>query len=403
MLKELPRASLLTYSLRGENGKPINAGEKNNLEFVATNPEPVNGKDAWVSYLALMVKVGDGQDSLCLEKDLKSIKPSFPSVPPAKKFRSGSKKEVIEQAKKQTGWELIAQFESYAYEKVFPYVLVKGGESISFKIPGVMVSPTSGEAPFLVLEYALDVDKKTISYTGSPSLNGTGRFTKMGAGFFFDYLSTDQPEIEKGSAARLVWSAENVKRYVVHAKEQLDIAPDAKAKDTGALTEATAYLVEAFSKENLSYTQQTVAAIHNPSSTFHDVTVKQSLDLSHTAYTKAEKISYSSNVAGDKEIVAPAPVSGHEGDCFAVVGISSVDHYTPAQNKKPGLNLFLVRPGRSDVQVGTLWVDPKQRCAVGLRVPAKAKRARRRSRVYGKGVDQGCPEAPPAPSKGDRS
>ncbi|MEW2581215.1 hypothetical protein [Streptomyces syringium] len=372
LFKPMQQTSLLTYSITGESGKPITAGVENNLEFVATNPEPDKGKSVWVAFLALLAKADGGQESLCLEKDLKAITAVPPTAPAAKKFRTRSKKEVDEEARKQAGWQLIAGFESYVNEKVTPYVQLKPGESVSFKLKNVVVSPTSGVAPFLVIEYAVSEATGTIDYKKSPRLNSSGRFTKMGASFFFDYLSTDQPEIPHGSRARLVWSAENVKKYGVYAKEQLNIEPGEHAKDTRELTEATPYLLEAFSQEDLSFTRQTVAAIHNPSSTFHNVTVKDNLDLNHTGYTKADKISYSSNQPGDKKLLEPAPVNSHEGDRFAVVGISGVKNYTPAQNQKPGLDLLLERPGRQPDRVGTLYVDPKERRAVGIRIPAKS-------------------------------
>ncbi|MCX4678565.1 hypothetical protein OG413_25205 [Streptomyces sp. NBC_01433] len=365
MLKPLPQTSLLTYSLKGEGGKPITAGVKNNLEFVATNPEPPGGKSAWVAYLAVLAKAGDGQESICREKDLNAIKPV-----PAKGFRTNTKAEVERAAKseREKGWRLVAQFESYIRSRVYPYAELKPGESLSFKLKDVMVSPTSGEAPLLVFEYALRDGRTKVNYKGSPSRNEAGRFTKLGAGFFFDYLSTDQPEIEKGHRGRLIWSAENVKKYVVHAEETLTIEPGEHAKDTKELSEATAYLLEAFSQEDLSFTRQTVAAVHDPSSTFHNVTVKQDLGLHQTAYTKPVTIVYTSNDKGDATVLKPAPVDGHEGDRFVVVGIGNVKLYTPETGRNPGLDLFLLPGGTTSV--GTLYADPRAQRAVGLRVPA---------------------------------
>ncbi|MFE0062922.1 hypothetical protein [Streptomyces sp. NPDC059003] len=369
MLKPLPQASLLTYAIKGQDGKPINAGVKNNLEFVATNPPDRN--TAYVAYLALLAKVGDGQESICREKDLNGIK-QFPDK--GNRFRKGNKAQIKEAEKKERekGWRLIAQFESYVKGKVHPYAELKPGESFSFKLNDILVSPTSGVAPLLVFEYALQDSKKKIDYKESPGRNDAGRFTKMGAGFFFDYLSTDQPEVEKGNRARLIWSAENVKKYVVHAEEELHIEAGEHAKDTKALTEATAYLLEAFSQEDLSFTRQTVAAIHDPTSTFCNVTVEQSLDLNHTAYSKPITIVYTSNEQGDKEILGRAPTGSHEGDRFVVVGISKVNEYTPEAGKKPGLGLFVVSPGGGSTPAGTLYADPQAHSPVGLRLPAEA-------------------------------
>lgn len=376
--KLLPqKASLLKYAVRGKGGTPINAGIRNNLELLVTNPHPK--KSVYVAHLALLAKVGVGQDSLCSVQAAKEVEIRL-NTSTNKGFRVKNNKQVaaalMEQRKQGKTWTIIGEVSSEIGHKPPRYTKLEPGKSFTFAVPGVKVSPTSGEAPFMVLEYSSLDETKKITYTEHRQIEG--KFTKMGAGFFFDYLSTDQPEIQKGNKARLVWSAENVKKYKVYSTEKegepeggLDIKPGDQDKDTGQLNESTVYLLEAFSREGISFTRQTVAAVHEPSSTFRHVAVKGELNLNQTAYRNPIKITYDSNTDSwqEKEIVKPSPTStSHEGDRFVVVGISEDKLTYTAEGKSPSFDLFL-RSSSGDSPAGTLFVDPLTRNTVGLRLP----------------------------------
>ncbi|MEU2433927.1 hypothetical protein ABZ611_31315 [Streptomyces sp. NPDC007861] len=369
--------SALTYTIQGASGRAITAGVKQDLEFVVKNP---SSKKSSLALIGLFAKVTStehpaGEDSLCRSLDLAQIS----LAPPKEDVYSTHFEATTEQPEdldplseglQSQGWTFVAAFKSLDDHDGPVFSDIESGDSLSFDLDGVAVSETSGTAIFKVLEFTFsEVEDELVL----ANREADGIFTKMGGGFFFDYLSTDQPEIPLNEKGKLVWSADNVKEYRIISpadESSKDIGPAFHSMDTENLGKATGYLLQATSREGIPYSQQVVVAVHRPSEKFRDVTVENTFNLNKTGYTTVTPVSFDSNHPQALDLLKPEPKNGYEGDRYAVVGISKFDQYTPENGVDARFELYLASADNGSKEpAGTVHVTPGHCVPIGLRVP----------------------------------
>ncbi|MEU6708554.1 hypothetical protein [Streptomyces wuyuanensis] len=366
----------LSYTIQAEDeSKTIVPGQEQDLKLVAKNANPDSVK---VAAFAVYVQASHedskewqpGEKALCKKSDIGRIELSGPVEHDRGDFLCSMEEPpdsqyLEEDIKDKEGWTFLGVFKSQTEngDDGHKYEKLATGDTLSFSLKKVVVSETSGEGAIKVVEKSWPDDEGEVRKSIAD-----GVFTKFGGGFFFDYLHTIEPEVEEGNAARLAWSAAHVKEYELFVDPEKDnpASPgsDAQYWDTGRLTDSVGYLLQATSKEDLVHSQQVVAIVHHPTSTFHNVTARHSLVLKDTNYASPINHECDSNNSSSTswDVLTPYHADDHEGDRYAVVGISKFIGTDKEANARVELQM-------SGMTVGTVYADPERCNPVSLRVP----------------------------------
>ncbi|MFJ7209926.1 hypothetical protein ACIQWR_41235 [Streptomyces sp. NPDC098789] len=355
----LPKASPLQYFVRGKGGVPIKAGEIQDLEVVVHNPTKstvqYGGIDVWA-------KLGSGEHCLCTPEDRKKIDISTGVDGFVKAARS---KNVDPQNTVAKDWVLIASFDAKdANKRVKPvFREIKSGGEAHIILKNVKVSQTAGTAELHITDWIWPGKRPPVQQFGKAAM------VKMGGEFFFDYFSTDQPMIKSGQDGRLIWSAQNVKNFVLYDGKNMAQPidnPATRAQDVKEIKETTGYVLEAYTADGLCYAQQAVLEVKDESVTLNRVTVKHPVDLNTPAYENRppRKLNHN-NFKSEEDLV----LAVDKGDRYVMVAIEPNTKSLSASTSGAGI---IVKVGGNPV--GTLHLSPAaENVPLGFRLPVGKK------------------------------